>query len=176
MVGVALIGDNWSRVAQEQSSTNASGVCLKLLDELLSEVKMAVSDATAFAADIGPGSFIGVRVSATLAKTMAFALGKPCYVASSFDLIDPNSVVSFPSKKGEWFVREPGSEVVRVTERPKNSVGFGTGVENPVYPNPLRFGELIAHGLEPVDPFAVVPEYLIEPSISTPKPIPGVHA
>lgn len=171
VVGVAVIADGWTKTAFEESQNNASGVCLGLLEQLLSSCSLGTSDASAFATDVGPGSFIGVRVSVTLAKTLAYATGKLCYVASSFDLINAEATVSFPSKKGEWFVREIGKDVVRVNERPASSIGFGPGVENPTYPDPARFAELIAAGLQPVDPMAVVPQYLIEPSISQPKPL-----
>lgn len=134
-------------------------------------------DIQGFACDLGPGSFIGVRVAVTMAKTLAFASGVPCFGATAFDLIDPGAVVVFPSKRGEWFVRRPGQEVARVTALPEGPlVGFGPGFEVPSYPLARSFGRLLEN-LRPIDPARLMPEYLIEPSISQPKvPFAGANS
>jgi len=153
----------WS--GAREAKGNASAACIGLLEESGYEVSLA----TGFLADLGPGSFTGVRVGVTLAKTFAWALGVKCGGVDSFDLIDPFGMVVFPSKKGEWFVRVPGVEVVRQTELPEGKYsGFGPGIEPPNYPNAAGFSRIMDR-IRWIQPEGLAPEYLIEPSISLPK-------
>lgn len=137
------------------------------LTKAISKVCPSLASVDLFVADIGPGSFIGVRVGVTLAKALAWCYGKPCAGVSAFDLIAPNALVAFPSKRGEYFVRD-GSRVSIATEPPVNAIGFGPHFETPTYPDPARAG-LIWNDLRPVDPAHLIPDYVLEPSISTPK-------
>jgi tRNA threonylcarbamoyladenosine biosynthesis protein TsaB len=154
--------------AERQSPGAASGACLEMLDEMLSSSGLDLDQATAFAADLGPGSFIGTRVSVTLAKTLAFARGVETLGASSFDLIGRDATVALPSKKGEFFVKRAGELPVRTSEPPEEAIGYGQGVAEQRYPSAAGFAGLLSE-LPRLSPFELVPEYLIEPSISTPK-------
>lgn len=147
------------------SQMQASGVCFQLLEESGFEPKQG----TLFLADVGPGSFTGTRVGVTIAKTLAFVANAKCAGATAFDLIDSNGIAVLPSRKGEWFVREPGLEPYRTENLPSaDFTGFGGNLENPTYPLAERFGSLLA-SLTPVTPEEFVPIYLIEPSISVQK-------
>lgn len=142
---------------------------MRLLQEVLEESGRSLSEATLFAADLGPGSFTGVKVAVTIAKTMAFAQGVKCIGADSFDLIDPSVVVVMPSKRGEWFVRRPGLEPARFPEIPVELVlGFGPGIEPQIFPHAKNFSGILAN-LGSITPEQLIPNYLIEPSISVPK-------
>ncbi len=143
----------------------ASGACL----EMIEEAAIDLTQVTAFAADLGPGSFTGVRVGIMLAKTFAWLYHRPTLGADSFDLIDPFGTVVLPSKRGEFFIRHLGSEPVRSTELPQGPFqGFGPGVEPVKLPDASNFGPIL-HRLEFRDAMELVPGYLIEPSISQPK-------
>ncbi len=171
MISVAAVSENgevlWSQ--SRQAPLAASAACLSMLDQMKLDTGLTPADAESFAADMGPGSFTGVRVGVTLAKTFGFLYGKPVAGASSFDLISKTDVVALPSKKGEFFVRRPGQEAIRLTNLPSEGVvGFGPGVEPQVYPSASRFGS-IWHDLQLVSATEFVPVYLIEPSISIPK-------
>jgi hypothetical protein len=171
VAGVALISEDGSVIASAHTEARmaASGACLRQLDQLLRERALSIIDATLFAADLGPGSFTGVKVGVTLAKAFAFALGVPASGAESFDLIDANATVAIPSKRGEFFLRPVGSDVVRVSELPQGPfVGYGPGVENPIYPSPERFS-LLLRDLRRVPAEALLPHHAVEPSISEPK-------
>lgn len=171
VTSVALIAEDGavlahgSRVAPMAASVAAMG----LLEELLAECQLSLSNATGFVADLGPGSFTGVRVGVTLAKTFAWSMGLRAAGLSSFDLIDADGTVVLPSRKGEFFIRRAGVEAVRVKELPDEPfVGFGTGPSDDVFPSAAAFARQLAR-LTWVAPEALLPEYLIEPSISTPK-------
>lgn len=155
--------------AEEWAPMAASGTCLTLLKGLFQHLDVDLKSAELFLSDLGPGSFTGVKVGITLAKTLAFAQGKQVGGAQSFDLIDPQGVVVLPSKRGEWFVREPGKEPHRQTELPPTPFsGYGGDLENPTYPRAERFAQLVK-GIRRSRPEDLLPEYLIEPSISVPK-------
>jgi len=157
----------WSK--QVESRQQAGGACHAMIEEMTAALGFDLSEAEAFAADIGPGSFTGVRVGVMLAKTFAFVYGRAVMGADSFDLIDPDGVVVLPSKRGEFFARAPGQIATRTAELPKERYrGFGPGVEPSEPPSAAGFAPLV-HRLERVDPIAFAPHYLIDPSISTPK-------
>ncbi len=147
----------------------ASGAAMRLLQESLDESGRTLAEATLFAADLGPGSFTGVKVAVTLAKTLAFAQKVLCIGSDSFDLIDADGTVVMPSKRGEWFLRRPGQAPTRQTELPEEAfTGFGPGIAEPVFPQAAKFAVLLKK-LDSIEPEKLVPNYLIEPSISVPK-------
>lgn len=49
---------------------------LPMIDLLLEETGVRISDVDVFAVDIGPGSFTGVRIGVSLVNAMAFAIGR----------------------------------------------------------------------------------------------------
>jgi len=144
-----------------EARMRASQACLEMLPP---EIDLATFDA--FAADLGPGSFTGVRVGIVLAKTFAYLHAKPCVGADAFDLIDPERAVAFPSKRGEFFIRQAGGAIERAAHVPAGAVGFGFG-DTDRYPSAAGFAKLA--DLRAVAAEAFLPEYLIEPSISMPK-------
>jgi len=157
----------WS--GSENAPQGASGACLRLLERMAENSGVRVEDAEMFVADLGPGSFTGVRVGVTLAKSFGYLFDRPVAGATSFDLIAADRVVVLPSKKGEYFVREPGMTPFRTPELPEMPfIGFGPGIEPQTTPSAARFFEIL-DTLNPVDAMTFVPEYLIEPSISIPK-------
>jgi hypothetical protein len=105
-----------------------------------------------------------------MAKTLAFANGARTFSATAFDLVSVEETVSLPSRKGEWWVRRPG----HVPERSERLEGLGydglASAPNGRFPSAAAFGELLVRGLVGwFEAVALVPEYLAEPSISTPK-------
>lgn len=156
----------------QPAAHRASEACLDLLARAQEALGVSLDDATLFAADLGPGSFTGVRVGIVLAKTFGYLKGVPCAGADSFDLIAPDRTVVLPSKRGEFFVRLPGQAPVRTSELPEGDfAGFGYGGEDR-YPQAAGFARLLDR-LTPVEPERLVPDYRIEPSISVPKKLSG---
>ena len=169
MASVAVrTGDGLVLARTEEAPRAASGACLRMLDQLLSELGTGPDEVDEWIADIGPGSFIGVRVGVMLAKTLAMAHGTRVRPVTSFDLIAADSTVAFPSRKGEWFVRIPGAEPYRSSDRPSDAVGFGPDVQAAVYPDAAR-AFLLLDRLPLMPPEALHAELLMEPAISQPK-------
>ena len=69
--GSAFAVDGWTGAGRQASEL------LPRLEALLASAHRELGDATAIAVGVGPGSFTGLRVSMSLAKGMAFALGVP---------------------------------------------------------------------------------------------------
>lgn len=145
----------------------ASGACVAGLLRLLTAGGFSLQDVEGFVADLGPGSFTGVRVGVTLAKTLAWVHAKRAAGLPSFDLIDPAKIVAIPSKKGEWFIRHPGQVPIRTSEPPEGVLGYGFpgGTTHPLAASIA--GQL--DRLEWRTAEQLLPLYLIEPSISKPK-------
>lgn len=163
MASVALIDGEVVWSFEELAPQRASGALMVALEQ--SNIDLASIDL--FAADIGPGSFSGVRVAVTIAKTLAWVHKKHVIGANAFDLVDPDGPVILPSKRGEWFLREVGRAPIRTDSWAEPVEGYPKP-ENPRYPSAAMFAA-IASRLQPQDPIGFQPAYLIEPSISTPK-------
>ena len=74
VTAVALLEDQKVLGEAFQPAKSHSVTLLPSVDRLMQENRIARRDLTALAAGIGPGSFTGVRVGLTLAKSVAFAL------------------------------------------------------------------------------------------------------
>jgi tRNA threonylcarbamoyl adenosine modification protein YeaZ len=152
----------------EHAPRRASETIWVQTERILARAGVELQGITGLMADTGPGSFTGVRVGVVFAKTLAFLNGVRCAGATAFDLIAAEALVSFPSKKGEFYVREIGQDLRVQTDFPAGAVGFGPGVAEPTYPSAARFGDLFSR-LNWVAPEAFMPEYVLPPSISLPK-------
>lgn len=82
------------------------------LDSLLTRNGLTLTDLTAFAIGLGPGSFTGVRVGVTTAKTLAQVTGKPLVGVGTLDAYaapwlthddDTLLVPVLPSRRGEVY-------------------------------------------------------------------------
>lgn len=148
----------------------ASGTCLVLLQELLATHALQLSSATGFVADLGPGSFTGVKVGVTLAKSFAYLHSCLCAGVESFDLIHLDGAAAIPSKRNEYLVRSSSGDmaIILESEMSVEIPGYGAFFEQPTYPDCARLVGQI-DSLVWVRPEVLVPRYYLEPSISTPK-------
>ena len=74
-------GNVWSAESREEMN-HLRGI-ISLIDEALGSAGISKNDLTHVAASIGPGSFTGIRIGVTTARTMAQMLGIPCIAVSS---------------------------------------------------------------------------------------------
>ena len=82
------------------------------IDWLLADRRVAVAELAAIAVATGPGSFNGVRVAVTAAKSLSFALGIPLYASPTLDVVGwgacTSLLVESAAEWGYWSGRHPG--------------------------------------------------------------------
>lgn len=88
-----VLGHNFINTKITHSET-----VIKLVDDILSSVRLDINDIDVFATSSGPGSFTGVRISSSIIKGFCFKTEKKCINISSllslaYNLIDVNGVI-----------------------------------------------------------------------------------
>ncbi len=161
---------------ERHAPRTASEAGLQLLKECIENAELEISGVQGFAADIGPGSFTGIKVCVMIAKTLAYCLNKPCSGIPAWDLIEPNKTTAIPVRKNQYLVREPGAAptLLHATEvNMKNLVGYGEIFGQQHYPDAQNAVQVFEK-LKWVSAMELLPEYVLEPSISQPKKSFGV--
>ncbi|MEZ6195032.1 MAG: tRNA (adenosine(37)-N6)-threonylcarbamoyltransferase complex dimerization subunit type 1 TsaB [Planctomycetota bacterium] len=74
-----------------------------LLEGLLRPRGITVADCDAFAVCVGPGSFTGLRIGLGMAKTFAWALGRPIHGFDSVELLAARALRQGAVAEGETF-------------------------------------------------------------------------
>lgn len=82
------------------ASNRHSALIMPLFDQLFKSVSISVLDIADILVINGPGSFTGVRLGVTIAKTLAFTLNIPIRVMSSILI----KTVSNSEKGNIWFI------------------------------------------------------------------------
>ena len=86
---VSLISGD--KIIERKNDSKVSDDALKMIDECLNEAKIKTANLDAVAVSIGPGSFTGIRVGLTIAKTMSFVSKIPLIAFTSFETIAYNN-------------------------------------------------------------------------------------
>lgn len=150
------------------SKQNHSAVCMPTLVSLFQENHMTLDDVSDIVVVEGPGSFTGVRLGVTIAKTFAYTKQKPIRTLTSLELfLGPNltcSYLAMPEKNG-YFVGKLNEQKNGFTEyfyfnksefeefRGNHEVSCDTTIH---YERIIRY----AHQKEPINPHAVNPFYV----------------
>lgn len=74
-VAVEIDGKRYEKISE--SKILKSQMVLPLIESLLKEHELKLSDITEIKIAIGPGSFTGLRVGATVANSLGYLLGVP---------------------------------------------------------------------------------------------------
>ena len=82
MVDGTVVKEAFSLEQRRHSET-----LLPLLDEILTQSRMEPNEADAFAVDIGPGSFTGVRIGTASINALAHAFNKPVIGISALEIL-----------------------------------------------------------------------------------------
>jgi tRNA A37 threonylcarbamoyladenosine modification protein TsaB len=147
---------------------SAGSACGSMIESLCSSHSFDLGSVDLFVADVGPGSFTGVRVGVMMVKVFGYVYEKRVAGLSAFSLIAPGGYRYIPSRKDEFFVYDG---TVLKTVSGKDLVG-GPGYGHPdapdVYPEASRAG-VCYESLEVISCFELTPSYHLEPHISQPK-------
>lgn len=75
----------------ENMARSGSETLMPMIDGLLTEAGVRLSDIDVFGACVGPGSFTGLRIGLTTVKTFCYALGKKCFGVNNLRLNSYNN-------------------------------------------------------------------------------------
>ncbi|MFW5697102.1 MAG: tRNA (adenosine(37)-N6)-threonylcarbamoyltransferase complex dimerization subunit type 1 TsaB [Fimbriimonadaceae bacterium] len=177
VASVALF-DGSARVLAEKSAEaprNASEKLPELIQAVMGMVSADLDDVKGVVADLGPGSFTGVRVGVTFAKVLAYRRELVCGGIDSFDLID-SGPVAVPNRREQYFLREPGQDVRYIDASELGDLpGYGPHYAANTYPNAARAAE-VQNRIRWGEPATLVPNYIAQPKISQPKRSYGLEA
>jgi tRNA threonylcarbamoyladenosine biosynthesis protein TsaB len=150
-VGSIAVADDGRVLAEEQFShglKHAAGI-VPIIDRLCAAQGWKPADVEEIYVSAGPGSFTGLRVGITVAKSLAFATGARVVAVPSVEVLARNAPVgwqnliivldakreqiftaSFENRAGAKVIREPAhldslAEMLRRTPRPVHLLGEG---------------------------------------------------
>ena len=83
---VALYADNkiYSEISYDGAKKHNS-LILPIIDNLLNQANIKISDVDYFSAVIGPGSFTGIRIGVSTVNALAFACGGKCVAINALE-------------------------------------------------------------------------------------------
>lgn len=87
MAAAIVRGEQVLARIQTEAERNHSLHIMTNIEKLLFDTKLTLQDITAIVTGIGPGSYTGVRIAVTAAKTLAWTTGKPVIGVSSLECL-----------------------------------------------------------------------------------------
>lgn len=89
-VAVVKDGKVLAEITQNNKVTHSTGA-MPAVEQVLQAAKVTAADIDAIAVSQGPGSYTGVRIGVTIAKTLAWTLKKPVIGVSSLQALAANA-------------------------------------------------------------------------------------
>ncbi len=91
-LSIAIVKDGQTLVEIVQNiKLTHSVTAMPVIEELLAKVNIKPNEIDAIAVSEGPGSYTGIRIGVTIAKTLAWSLKKPLVGVSSLKVIAANA-------------------------------------------------------------------------------------
>ncbi|HBJ00235.1 MAG TPA: tRNA (adenosine(37)-N6)-threonylcarbamoyltransferase complex dimerization subunit type 1 TsaB [Lysinibacillus sp.] len=91
-IAVVKDGKVVAEMVQNIKLTHSAGA-MPAIEEILARIDVKPNDLDAIAVSEGPGSYTGVRIGVTLAKTLAWTLQKPLVGVSSLKILAANAAL-----------------------------------------------------------------------------------
>ena len=108
LITIGLFKDNNLIMQKEKESEKSHSIYLvPMIDEILKENNIECQDLSEILVVNGPGSFTGIRLGVTVAKTLAYTLNIPIKTISSIEAIsasikDNNKIITISDTKGKY--------------------------------------------------------------------------
>ena len=108
LITIGLFKDNTLIMQKEKESEKSHSIYLvPMIDEILKENNIECQDLSEILVVNGPGSFTGIRLGVTVAKTLAYTLNIPIKTISSIEAIsasikDNNKIITISDTKGKY--------------------------------------------------------------------------
>lgn len=162
----------WKKKEVEEPKAHST-VCMPLLIEILEENKVKIEDIKDIVVVIGPGSFTGVRIGVTIAKTLAFTKKIEIRPVTSLEIFLPTTnkvdYISIKEKNGYYVgkLNKEGSQIEEY-EYLKNPEYEKLKEENKVEEaRQINYEDLIkeAHKKSPKNPHEINPFYVKKVSV-----------
>ena len=108
LITIGLFKDNNLIMQKEKESEKSHSIYLvPMIDEILKENNIECQDLSEILVVNGPGSFTGIRLGVTVAKTLAYTLNIPIKTISSIEAIsasikDDNKIITISDTKGKY--------------------------------------------------------------------------
>jgi tRNA threonylcarbamoyl adenosine modification protein YeaZ len=105
---VAIVDDQFNGEWYfEKQHKKHSELIIPTLESLMTKMNISMKDIRDVIVTLGPGSFTGIRLALTVAKTIGFALGKKVYGISSlqaYSLLDQPSIVFLDARANRFYM------------------------------------------------------------------------
>lgn len=170
-----------------ESNHNLSSLILPTIDKLIRENVLRIDDINKIVVANGPGSFTGIRVGVTIAKTLAWTKQIPIYAVSSLELMASTNtnkeyIVPFIDARREY-VYAAMFDHEKKNILPEKYISKAELLENIKEITPLEEVEFVSYdqiddissikptleiakilekykGIKPIDPHQINPNYL----------------
>ena len=154
------------------SEKEHSETLMPMIDELFKSTNLSLDDINLIACSVGPGSFTGIRVGLTVAKTMAYTLNIPIVSVSSLEVMASGKAGTalINARRGYVFagsydenlgVIYPDSYVLMSDELNKPYISYDSFDFDTLKPNIDVLKVIRKHENDkPVNPHAIKPNYL----------------
>ena len=139
---------------------------MPLLVELLTESKLDIKDINDIVVVNGPGSFTGVRIGVTIAKTLAFTLNIPIRMITSLELyldtIQNQEYLVLNEKNGYYTGKIENKQIIEYEYIKTSEFDSWALNKNIVFGDKINYENLIvfAHQKEETNPHVVNPFYV----------------
>ena len=99
----------------EKKDVEHSRICIPSLIELLNQCKKSLEDINEIIVVIGPGSFTGVRIGVTIAKTIAFCKQIPIKTITSLEQYLPvqENYLAIEEKNGYYVGKQTDNQITK---------------------------------------------------------------